>query len=160
MLQDVPRGGLRAQETERAADKLTTMQNITPVWLLIAPCGVALATLLACRWWYGRQRQRLEHRYAKLQSDRDALQGQVRQARQQVAQLQTDLAAARAAAAQPVNVRTAMPRPAEPPRPPVTVRPEIASGLVFEAPQLASHGFADTQPFDPDAVAGFAHTRQ
>jgi hypothetical protein len=159
MLPIVQPAARSAQEPAPAADKLTTMQNITPVWLLIAPCGV-LAMLLACRWWYGRQRRRLEHRYAKLQSDRDALQGQVRQARQQVAQLQTDLAAARAAAAPSANGKTATPRPTEPSRPPVTVRPEIASGLVFDPPQLASHGFADTQPFDPDAVAGFARTRQ
>jgi hypothetical protein len=134
------------------------MQTITSVWLLLAPLGVVL-TLLACRWWYRRQRRRLEHRFGKLQSDRDALQGQVRQARQQVAQLQTELAAARTAAGPAAPGAAGTVRAPVAPRPSARTRPDDTSGLLFEAPQLASHGFADTQPFDPDA-AGFARTGQ
>lgn len=140
------------------SDKLLTMQEITSSWLFLAPLGVAL-TWAACRWWYGRERRRIEHRMGKLQVDRDALQEQVKRARQQVAQLQKELSTWRLASPAPAAGKTAGARPPEPApaaAPAVRLRPEIPSGLVFEAPQLAAHGFADTQPFDSAALASFA----
>lgn len=140
------------------SDKLLTMQEITSSWLFLAPLGVVL-TWAACRWWYGRERRRIEHRMGKLQVDRDALQEQVKRARQQVAQLQKELSTWRLASPAPVAGKPAGARPPEPapaPAPDVRLRHELPSGLVFEAPQLAAHGFADTQPFDSAALASFA----
>jgi len=132
------------------------MQEITSSWLFLAPLGVVL-TWAACRWWYGRQRRRLEHRFGRLQADRDGLQEQVKRARQQVAQLQKELSTWRLASATAGKAGSARASEAQP-APPVKVQPEIPSGLVFEVPQLAAHGFADTQPFEGDAIAGFART--
>lgn len=140
------------------SDKLLTMQEITSSWLFLAPLGAVL-TWAACRWWYGRERRRIEHRMSKLQVDRDALQEQVKRARQQVAQLQKELSTWRLASPAPVAGKTVGARPPEPASaaaPAVRLRPEILSGLVFEEPQLAAHGFADTQPFDSAALASFA----
>jgi hypothetical protein len=131
------------------------MQNITPSWLLLAPFGLVLLTWAACRWWYGRRHHRLEHRFGKLHADRDALQEQVKRAREQVAQLQKELATWRLAG----PAKSATGRPAEThaaPQAPVQSKAEILGGLVFEAPQLAAHGFADTQPFADDSVSDFA----
>ncbi len=133
------------------------MQHITSFWVLFAPLAIVL-TVAACRWWYGRQRRRLEHRFGKLQADRDALQEQVKRAREQVAQLQKDLSTWRLAAPAPGATKP-HPGRAEPqaaPQPPPKVQPEIVGGLLFEAPQLAAHGFADTQPFAEDALPAFA----
>jgi hypothetical protein len=137
------------------------MQEITSSWLFLAPLGVVL-TWAACRWWYGRQRRRLEHRFGKLQADRDGLQEQVKRARQQVAQLQKELstwrlASVTTAAGKASSARATEPQTVTPPT--GRVVPELPAGLVFEAPQLAAHGFADTQPFDSDAVAGLARKR-
>ena len=140
------------------------MQEITSSWLFLAPLGVVL-TWAACRWWYGRQRRRLEHRFGKMQADRDGLQEQVKRARQQVAQLQKELSTWRLASATTAagkagnggSARTTEPPAAAPP--PGRLPPELPDGLVFEVPQLAAHGFADTQPFDSDAIAALARKR-
>lgn len=124
------------------------MQDFTTSWLVLAALGAAVATGV-CRWRYGRQRRRLEHRLGKLQSDRDALQEQVKQARQQVAQLQKDLSTWRMASTTAASAKAASAPPAAA-RLSVKLAPEIAAGLVFEAPQTTAHGFADTQPFDSD----------
>jgi hypothetical protein len=127
------------------------MQDFTLTWLVLAALGAAAAAAV-CRWRYGRQRRRLEQRLGKLQSDRDALQEQVKQARQQVAQLQKDLSTWRmASTTAPAKAASVKPAAA---RLSVKLPPEIAAGLVFEAPQTAAHGFADTQPFQSDDDAG------
>jgi len=132
------------------------MQEITSSWLFLAPLSGVL-TWAACHWWYGRQRRRLEHRFGKLQADRDGLQEQVKRARQQVAQLQKELSTWRLATATTAAGKAGSGRageaPAAPPSP-GRLPPELPAGLVFEAPQLAAHGFADTQPFDSSTVAG------
>ena len=128
------------------------MHDFTLTWLILAALGAAVAAAV-CRWRYGRQRRRLEHRLGKLQSDRDALQEQVKQARQQVAQLQKDLSTWRLASTTAASAKAASVKPAAA-RLSVKVPPEIAAGLVFEAPQTAAHGFADTQPFQSDDDAG------
>ena len=157
-----PAPPIEAQESGQLTDKLLTMQEITSSWLFIAPLGVVL-TWAACHWWYGRQRRRLEHRFGRLQADRDGLQEQVKRARQQVAQLQKELstwrlASVTTAAGKASSARAIEPPPAAAP-PSGRVVPELPAGLVFETPQLAAHGFADTQPFDGDAVAGLARKR-
>ncbi len=149
------------KESAPASDKLLTMQEITPFSLFLAPIGVAL-TWAAARWWYGRERRRVEHRLGKMQTDRDGLQEQLKRARQQVAQLQKELSTWRLASATTAAGKAGSTRAVEPPvavAAPARARPELPAGLVFDAPQLAAHGFADTQPFDPDAVAGFARKR-
>ena len=120
-------------------------------WLLLVPLGVAL-TWGACRWWYARQLQRLEHRIGKLQADRETLQEQVKRARQQLAQVQKDMSSWRQAVAAH-GKGGAAPAEAKPPPPVVKLQPDIPLGLVFEPPQLAAHGFADTQPFESEAMA-------
>jgi hypothetical protein len=132
------------------------MQHFTSSWLLIVPLAVVL-TVAACHWWYGRQRHRIEQRCGRLQADRDVLQEHVKRARQQVGQLQKELATWRLAHLGPNAGRVESVRPEAPAR--VLVQPEIPSGLVFEPPARPAHGFADTQPFEGDAVAGFALTR-
>jgi hypothetical protein len=152
---------IEAQESVRLTDKLLTMQEITSSWLFLAPLGGVL-TWVACHWWYGRQRRRLEYRFGKLQADRDGLQEQVKRARQQVAQLQKELSTWRLASVTTAAGKANGARAIEPPAaaPPTgRVVPELPAGLVFETPQLAAHGFADTQPFDSDAVAGLARKR-
>ena len=131
------------------------MHDFTPSWLLMAPLAVVL-TVAACHWWYGRQRHRIEQRCGRLQADRDALQEHVKRARQQVGQLQKELATWRLAHLGPNAGRTDG-APVVAPTP-VRLQPEIPSGLVFEPPARPAHGFADTQPFDGDTRAGFAHT--
>ena len=128
------------------------MQDFTLTGLVLAALGAAVAATV-CRWRYGRERRRLEHRLGKLQSDRDALQEQVKQARHQVAQLQKDLSTWRLASTTTPSAKAASVKPAAA-RLSVKVPPEIAAGLVFEAPQTAAHGFADTQPFQSDDEAG------
>ncbi|HWH84551.1 MAG TPA: hypothetical protein VNU71_20160 [Burkholderiaceae bacterium] len=131
------------------------MQNITPVWLLLTPLGIVL-TLLACRWWHGRERQRIEHRLGRIQADRDALQEQVKRARQQVAQLQKEITTWRHASPNTPPAKAAPLAPAEMSISPRRAVDDPASGLVFEPPQLPAHGFADTQPFETDAPRAFA----
>lgn len=131
------------------------MHDLTPSWLLMAPLAVVL-TVAACHWWYGRERQRIEQRCSRMQADRDALQEHVKRARQQVGQLPKELATWRLAQLGP-NAGRAHGAAAEAP-PVVKVPQEIASGPVFEPPARPAHGFADTQPFDGDTLAGFART--
>jgi hypothetical protein len=123
------------------------MQDITS--LLFATLAIAV-TAVASRWWYGRERHRLEHRLGKVNADRDVLHEQVRKAREQVAQLQKELSTRRHAA-----LDAAKAAPARPPeQPPARTLPELAGGLLFEAPQIAAHGFADTQPFSESTFPG------
>lgn len=137
------------------------MQTIASFWELFAALAFVLIlvlTVAACRGWYGRQRRRLEHRFGRLQVDRDALAQQVKRAREQVTQLQKELASSRLAvpAAGPGKSAPGAVEPKAAPQPPLKLRPDFAAGLLFEAPQLPAHGFADTQPFADDAVPGLA----
>ena len=121
------------------------MQDTNSLLFALLAIAIAIAgTAIAARWRYGRERHRLEHRLGKANADRDALHEQVKKAREQVAQLQKELTARRSPAASdatrpPAAKPTAAPAPA-----PAMSRAEL---LLFEAPQTAAHGFADTQPF-------------
>ena len=127
------------------------MQDITTL-LLFATLAIAV-TAVATRWWYGRERHRLELKLGRVNADRDVLHEQVKKAREQVAQLQKELSARRQStapdAAKPAPARVAT-EPAAPSRAPAA----LAGGLLFEAPQLAAHGFAETQPFSESTFPG------
>ena len=119
--------------------------------LLLSPLGAALSWV-ACRWWYGRKLHRLEHRIGKLHADRETLQEQVKLARQQLGQAQKDMATWRKAVGSAQHAKAGGPPEDAKPRPAIKMHPEIPSGLVFEAPQSAAHGFADTMAFESDAA--------
>ena len=130
------------------------MHTFTSSWLLLVLLGAGL-TWAASRWWYGRRLRRLEHRIGKLHADRETLQEQVKRARQQLGQVQKDLSTWRLAVANAAHNGKAGTGAADAkPKPPPSIKmqPEIPSGLVFEAPPLAAHGFADTQPFESGAL--------
>ena len=127
------------------------MQDITT--LLFATLAVVV-TALAARWWYGRERHRLEHRLGKVNADRDVLHEQVKKAREQVAQLQKELTSRRQVAPEVPKPAASAARPGEPQAPAAPPRAELAGGLLFEAPQIAAHGFADTQPFSESTFPG------
>ena len=126
------------------------MQDINTALFALLAIAVTAGT---AHWWYGRQRHRFLHRLGKLTKDRDALHEQLKELREQVAQLQKELMARRSHAA-PDAARPAPARPELPPAPPRLTAAELASGLLFEAPQLAAHGFADTQPFSESTFPG------
>lgn len=122
--------------------------------LLITLVAFAMAgTALAARWWYGRERHRLEHRLGKVNADRDVLHEQVKKAREQVALLQKELSARRSPAATD-STRPPEPRPAAASIPTPARALTRAELLLFEAPQTAAHGFADTQPFSESSFPG------
>ncbi len=125
------------------------MQEITA--LLFAIIAIAV-TAVASRWWYGRERHRLENKLGRVNADRDVLHEQVRKAREQVAQLQKELTSRRAAALE--ATRASPSRTAEVAAAPVPKPAALAGGLLFEAPQLAAHGFAETQPFSESSYPG------
>lgn len=126
---------------------LLIMDAITPLWLLLVPVAAALSWT-ACRWSYERKLRKLEHRLAKLNADRDSIQEQLKRARQQVGQLQKDLLAVQMQSTTPQPTHN-NPRPASAkPQAAVKKPPEISGGLVFEAPQTAARGFADTMAFE------------
>lgn len=124
-----------------------------PLSLALALLG-ALITWAGCRGWYGRKIRQLGARVHKLHGERETLGEQVKQARQQVAQLQQDLAARikadsvaarnRAAAATPSPAAQAQDQA----KANLKAQLAIPSGMVYEAPQLSAHGFADTMPFE------------
>jgi Tfp pilus assembly protein FimV len=120
-----------------------------PLLLLLAPTAAVL-TWAACHWWYGRKLKRMAQRVTKLQAEREMLHTQIKQARHQLEQASHRVATRPRAepAAEPAAAARAPSRPAASPAPP-TVREQLAlpSGLVFETPQTAAHGFADTMPF-------------
>jgi hypothetical protein len=125
------------------------MQDLTA--LLFAILAIAV-TAVASRWWYSRERQRLENKLGRVNADRDVLHEQVKKAREQVAQLQKELSTRRQAA---VDLAKAAPaRSASGPAPTSAPVTALAGGLLFEAPQLAAHGFADTQPFSESTFPG------
>lgn len=131
---------------------LLIMEAITPLWLLLIPVAAALSWT-ACLWRYRRKLLKLEHRMSKLNADRDALQEQLRSARQQLGQLQKELSTVRTPGATPQPAHGGARPSGARPEPAVRMHPEISGGLVFEAPQSAAHGFADTMPFDGDTRA-------
>lgn len=133
------------------ADKLSIMDILQPISLLFLALG-AVPGWVVCRWWGRRQLRRVEQRAAKLHADRETLQEQVKQARVQLAQLQKDMATLRKAVGTP-HPRSAPTAAEAKPQTTVAMHPEIPSGLVFEVPQTAAHGFADTMPFDGGALA-------
>ena len=116
--------------------------------LLFAIVAVVV-TAIASRWWYGRERRRLEQKIGRVNADRDVLHEQVKKAREQVAQLQKELTARRQATPEP-----AKPAPATTAAPASSASAALAGGLLFEAPQLAAHGFAETQPFSESTFPG------
>ena len=125
--------------------------------MLLLPLAAVLLSWAACRWWYGRKLHKLQHRIGKLSVERETLQEQVKQARQQLGQLQKDMASwrrptptapqAKAGTSTPEADARAETRAA------LKAQLDIPSGLVFETPQVAAHGFADTMPFGGDALA-------
>lgn len=129
------------------------MLNIPqPISLFFLALGAMLAWT-SCRWWYQRQLKRLASRVAKLHADREMVQEQVKQARLQVSQLQKEVTTWRNATAPPLATRV-VPAIAEPEvKSDISMHQHIPRGLVFEVPQTAAHGFADTMPFDSGVVA-------
>ena len=129
------------------------MNNLEPFSIALTVLG-ALAAWAGCRLWYGRKMRLLGARVHKLHSDRETLQEQVKQARLQVGQLQQDMAARVKADSAAVRNRAVTPAAAaaaqaqSEAKAALKARMAIPSGMVFEAPQLAAHGFADTQPFE------------
>jgi hypothetical protein len=124
------------------------MQDITGLLFAVAAIAVSI---VASRWWYGRELRRLEQKLGRVNADRDVLHEQVKKAREQVGLLQKELSARRqpgtAQAAKPV-VRT------DTTAAPGATPAALAGGLLFEAPQLAAHGFAETQPFSESTFPG------
>ncbi|KQW36983.1 hypothetical protein [Rhizobacter sp. Root404] len=125
------------------------MQDLTA--LLFAILAIAV-TAIASRWWYRRERLRLESKLGRVNADRDVLHEQVKKAREQVAQLQKELSARRQAAT--ALTKAAPTAAVHAPMPTGPAANALAGGLLFEAPQLAAHGFADTQPFSESTFPG------
>jgi hypothetical protein len=151
-------GHIRVKDAARASDKQQIMSTLLTSWSLLVPLAAVLSWA-AARWWYGRKLRRLESRLGKLAADRETLQEQVKRARQQLAQVQKDLSTWRLAVANAQHGKAAAPAaepaPASAPATPdsIKARLDIPSGLVFEAPPTAANGFADTQPFEADALS-------
>jgi hypothetical protein len=127
------------------------MQEITA--LLFATLAIAV-TAVASRWWHGRERQRLELKLGRVNADRDVLHEQVKKAREQVAQLQKELSARRQAAQEAAKPAPARSTGVASTTSTAAAQPALAGGLLFEAPQIAAHGFADTQPFSESSFPG------
>lgn len=134
------------------------MNAQSPLLLLLALPLCALLTWTAARWFYRRSIRRLTDRIAKIQVDREALTEQVKRARQQLGQVQLDMATWRKAVATARQNQSGA-KPAEPqpaaspaaaaePASSIKSRLDIPSGLVFEMSSTQAHGFADTQPFE------------
>lgn len=128
--------------------------------LLLLPLPLcALLTWASARWFYRRSIRRLTDRITKIQVDREALTEQVKRARQQLGQVQLDMATWRKAVATARHAQSDA-KPAEPqlaaaaaaaavePASSIKSRLDIPSGLVFEMSTTHAHGFADTQPFE------------
>ena len=136
------------------------MNVSSPFLLLLWLPLCALLTWAATRWVYRRSIRRLTDRVAKIQLDREALTEQVKRARQQLGQVQLDMATWRKAVAsarhaqsgvkpaEPQSAASLPPAPAAAPAPNIKSQLEIPSGLVFEMSTTHAHGFADTQPFE------------
>jgi len=135
--------------------------------LLLLSLSLPLCVLLtwaATRWFYQRSVRRLTDRITKIQVDREALTEQVKRARQQLGQVQLDMATWRKAVAtarqsqtqtgakpaEPQAAPSSAAAPAATPEPASSIksRLDIPSGLVFEMSTTQAHGFADTQPFE------------
>ena len=124
--------------------------------LLLSLPLCAVLTWAATRWVYRRSIRRLTDRVAKIQVDREALTEQVKRARQQLGQVQLDMATWRKAVATARHAQSDT-KPAEPQSaaslpsaqaPNIKSQLDIPSGLVFELSATHAHGFADTQPFE------------
>ncbi|MES3015729.1 MAG: hypothetical protein V4750_18630 [Pseudomonadota bacterium] len=138
------------------------MNGQIPLLLLLSLPLCTLATWAATRWFYRRSIRRLTDRITKIQVDREALTEQVKRARQQLGQVQLDMATWRKAVATARQAQSGA-KPAEPqaatapavaaataaePASSIKSRLDIPSGLVFEMSTTQAHGFADTQPFE------------
>ena len=134
------------------------MNAQSPLLLLLSLPLCALLTWAATRWFHRRSIRRLTDRITKIQVDREALTEQVKRARQQLGQVQLDMATWRKAVATARQTQSSA-KPAEPqpaPAPAASAEPtssiksrlDIPSGLVFEMSSTQEHGFADTQPFE------------
>ena len=101
----------------------------------------AVASLAACRWWYGRKLEAAAHRLRKSDKNRLFAQEQTQQARRQIEALKKEVAALQVASADAHNSRQRMRELEEAMA--IAERPAPAdSGLM---PLPAAHGFADTQ---------------
>ena len=127
------------------------MEHLEPLSIALALAG-ALVAWAGCRLWYGRKMRLLGVRVHKLHSDRETLQEQVKQARLQVGQLQQDMAARVKADSTAARSRATTPSAAAQAqaeaKAALKAQMAIPSGMVYEAPQVPAHGFADTQPFE------------
>ncbi len=141
------------------------MNGQTQLLLLLTLPLCALLTWATTRWFHRRSIRRLTDRITKIQIDREALTEQVKRARQQLGQVQLDMATWRKAVATARQAQSGA-KPAEPPPAPAPAEPaaaaaepasniksrlDIPSGLVFEMSTTHAHGFADTQPFEEAA---------
>lgn len=132
------------------------MNALPPLLLLLALPLCAVLTWAVTRWCYRRSIRKLTDRIVKIQVDREALTDQVKHARQQLGQVQLDMATWRKAVATARQAQTSAKStepqhaaaPAPVPVPSIKSRLDIPSGLVFEVSTTRAHGFADTQPFE------------
>jgi len=113
---------------------------IVAAWT-IGLLAASAATLLACRWWYGRKLTAAAHRLHKSDKGRLFSQQQTLQARKQVEQLKAELAAHRKAA---VDTAAARQRTQELETALVAAERSVRIDIAAR-PALAPSGFADTQ---------------
>ncbi len=101
----------------------------------------AVASVAACRWWYGRKLQAAAHRLHKSDKARVFSQEQTLQARRQIEALKKELAALQLVSADAHSSRQRV-RELEEAIAVGDPEPPADSGLM---PFPATHGFADTQ---------------
>ena len=114
-------------------------------WIAVAATtgvvGGAIASIAACRWWYGRKLEAAAHRLRKSDKNRLFAQEQTQQARRQITALKKEVAVLQVASADAQSSRQRMRELEEAMA--IAERPAAAdSGLM---PLPAAHGFADTQ---------------
>ena len=114
-------------------------------WIAVAATtgvvGGAIASVGACRWWYGRKLEAAAHRLRKSDKNRLFAQEQTQQARRQITALKKEVAVLQVASADAQSSRQRMRELEEAMA--IAERPAAAdSGLM---PLPAAHGFADTQ---------------
>ena len=114
-------------------------------WIAVAATtgvvGGAIASIAACRWWYGRKLEAAAHRLRKSDKNRLFAQEQTQQARRQITALKKEVAVLQVASADAQSSRQRMRELEEAMA--IVERPAAAdSGLM---PLPAAHGFADTQ---------------
>lgn len=111
------------------------------VGVLTGLVGGTLASVAACRWWYGRKLQAAAHRLHRSDKARLFSQEQTLQARRQIEALKKELAVLQLVSADAHNSRRRV-RELEEAIAVADPEPPADSGLM---PLRAGHGFADTQ---------------